>query len=619
MCGIAGILSSEKRDVKNQVNNMLNIIKHRGPDQKKIFTNSFGSFGFVRLKIIDLSDNSNQPFVSRDQKVRIIFNGEIYNYKELKKDYFNKVKFKSDGDGEVLLHLYLKFGINFLEKIKGMFAIVIADERLNKVFLIRDRFGIKPLYYSFISESLYFCSEISGIKKNINKNFEFNLDEMQRYFKQGLINSSNETWFKNINQVPASSYLIYNKSTNIKKIKYYQIEDHVEEDFDNKKISFKEHMNKIEKKMLHSFDEHNNYDVKAGVHLSGGVDSAVLAGLINRKKMNMDSYTFDFEKKEYSEVYFAEKISNEAKLNNFKSILKESELEKYLLKVLDREYEPFSSLRILSQHKLYDEYKNNVRVIFDGSGGDEIGAGYSYYMIPWYLDLLKYRKKNKVKRSFYRGLPQIINKTLKNSDFIKGSFGLLRYPGTATIDGSSYMNLDIFSDKFLSLDNKLKIKKPFKSYLRNAQYSDLYYLKLPRSLRYIDRASMHNSIEARVPLLDHKLVEYSLQIPSKFKFLNNQQRIIMKYPIKKFIDKQVLYQNKRTIADPQTIWLKTVLKDFFYDTINSSSFNYHGVFKKKNLINYYEKLLKQKTHFNSFLIFQVLICELWFQKIFLNR
>ena len=126
---------------------------------------------------------------------------------------------------------------------------------------------------------------------------------------------------------------------------------------------------------------------------------------------------------------------------------------------------------------------------------------------------------------------------------------------------------------------------------------------------------MYNSIETRVPFLDHKVVEWALQLPSKFKLLNSQQRILMKYPVKNLVDKKILYLNKRTIADPQSIWLKTILKDLFFDTMNSKDFNHHGIFNKKNLMIYFEKMLKHKKHFNSFLIFQILICELWFQKI----
>ena len=619
MCGIAGILSKEKKKFSNEINGMLNCIAHRGPDQKIIFNNNLGSFGFVRLKIIDLSDKSNQPFVSENGKVKIIYNGEIYNYKELKELYFKNFKFKSNGDGEIIMHLYLKFGISFIDKIKGMFAIAIIDENLNKVFLIRDRFGIKPLYYFYKNNELRFCSEIVGITKTSSHDFSYNIKEMYKYFNQGLMNSSDDTWFNDIKQVPLGHYIIYSKDSSLRKVKYYKIEDHIDEDLDKKKISFKNYIGEFENRLFKSYDEHNNYDVEAGVHLSGGVDSAVLAGLTKKFNLKFNSFTFDFERKEYSEAYFAKKISNSANLKNYTSILKEKNVENYLEKVLLREFEPFSSLRILSQHNLYDNYKNKTKVILDGSGGDEIGAGYSYYMIPWYLDLLGIKKKEKLKKTFFKSLPLIINSTINFSDFIKGSFNQFRKPGSATIDGSNYKNNEIFSKDFFKIDYSLNIKKPFKSNLRNAQYSDLFYLKLPRSLKYADRASMYNSIETRVPFLDHKVVEWALQLPSKFKLLNSQQRILMKYPVKNLVDKKILYLNKRTIADPQSIWLKTILKDLFFDTMNSKDFNHHGIFNKKNLMIYFEKMLKHKKHFNSFLIFQILICELWFQKIFKLR
>jgi asparagine synthase (glutamine-hydrolysing) len=273
----------------------------------------------------------------------------------------------------------------------------------------------------------------------------------------------------------------------------------------------------------------------------------------------------------------------------------------------------------LSQHNLYDKFKKDCRVIFDGSGGDEIGAGYSYYLAPWYLDNIKIFNKEKIKKRFYRNVNFIKNETLSVSQFIKGSFAQFKRPGSSTIDGSMYQNNSIYSKEFLKFNDELIIKKPFKSHLRNAQYADLFHLKLPRSLKYADRSSMYNSIETRVPFLDHKVVEWSLQIPSKFKLLQNQQRIIMKYPFKNYVNNEVLYLNKRTIADPQSSWLKTHLKPMFYDTVNSKDFNNHGFFDKKNIINYFEKFLKSSEHFNSFLIFQILISELWSQNILLKN
>ena len=215
MCGIAGIIPFKNTVNLTKINDMIEAIAHRGPDQKEKFKSKNSIFGFVRLKIIDLSNKSNQPFYSEDKKVKIIYNGEIYNFIELKNTYFKNIKFKSNGDGEVILHLYLKFGIGFVNKLSGMYSIAIIDERINTTYLVRDRFGIKPLYYYSDKEQIIFCSEIQGILKAINKKLEINKKEAFRYFKQGLVNSTKETWFKNIFQVRQSCYLEIKNNNNI--------------------------------------------------------------------------------------------------------------------------------------------------------------------------------------------------------------------------------------------------------------------------------------------------------------------------------------------------------------------------------------------------------------------
>jgi asparagine synthase (glutamine-hydrolysing) len=613
MCGIAGIAPLNSEKDKIDIIKIINKIKHRGPDQEIIFSNGLGIFGFVRLKIIDMSSKSNQPFLSKNKKIQVIYNGEIYNFKQLKK-YFSSNIFRSNGDGEVLLHLYEKFGINFLKKIKGMFSICIIDENINKIFLIRDRFGIKPLYY-YINDDLnkiYFCSEINSISELLGNKNKINSSEAFKFFQQGLVNSNEETWFKNIKQVKASHYIEYSKNS-IKERKYYYIENSVDEENESK--SFKACILDFKTKLQESFIEHNQFDVKAGIHLSGGVDSAVLAAMSNYNKKNYNSYTFDFENKQYSELDFAKIISESANLKNYSSILTENNLSNYLLKVIEREHEPFSSLRVLSQHNLYDTFKNDCKVIIDGSGGDEVGAGYSYHMIPWYLDVQKSFKKEKNKKRFCKYIDLVKNNTINTNQFIKGAFSYFRNPGSATIDGSIYGNNKLFNKDFLKIDKHLNFNKPFKSHLRNAQYADLFYLKLPRSLKYADRASMYNSIETRVPFLDHEVVESSLQIPSKFKFLNGQQRIIMKYPFRNYVNKKTLYLNKRTIADPQSDWLKGPLKNLILDTFNSKSFNSSGFFIKDEVIKYYNNFIKYPLHFNSFLLFQILISEIWYKDI----
>lgn len=237
MCGISGIMPFEGPKDSIKMEEILQSISHRGPDQKIIFKNHLGIFGFLRLKIIDLSDKSNQPFASKDKKIQIIYNGEIYNFKKLKETYFSKKDFFSEGDGEIILHLYEKFGISFLDKIKGMFSICIIDQNTKKVFLIRDRFGIKPLYFRKKNKKIYFSSEIKGLidksKENINKK------EAYRFFNQGLINSTDETWFKDIFQVKPSHYLEVSSNGKIVEKKYYNIEKFINEKKDQENKSFK--------------------------------------------------------------------------------------------------------------------------------------------------------------------------------------------------------------------------------------------------------------------------------------------------------------------------------------------------------------------------------------------
>lgn len=488
-----------------------------------------------------------------------------------------------------------------------------------KVILIRDRFGIKPLYYFYdnINERLIFCSEIKGITSTKYYHKDINEKEVYLYLKKGFINSTNETWFKNIFQVPPGSYLEYSQNKIIVK-KYYELKNNVDEKIDDERISYKETLNNIYQKICLSFQEHLQFDVNAGIHISSGVDSALIAALTKIHNLeNIKSYTFTYENKIYSELENAKKIANSVNLVNKSSTLKDNEVEKFLYKVLNSEYEPFSSLRILSQHHLYNKYKNEVRVVIDGSGGDEIGGGYIYYAIPWYLDIINDKRVSNEKRRLLNLSEKIKNNTISLNHFLIGSLNQTFSPGSSTVDGSIYSNNNLIDRDFLKSNehNDFEIRKPFKSHLRNAQFADLYHLKLPRALRYVDRASMSNSIEARVPLLDHEFVEECFQIPSRLKIVNNQQRSIFKYNIRKHIQKNVLFKNKRTIADPQSYWLKNNLKKLCNEVFFDKGFNNSGYLNTNNFIEYYNSFTKYPKHFNSFFIFQVLIMEIWKKEI----
>ena len=198
MCGLSGIINFKSSPSIKIVTNMNNRIRYRGPDHQDVWKNEYASFGVVRLKIIDLSEASNQPFFDKEKKITIIYNGEIYNFKELKNQFFSNQIFFSNGDGEILLYLYKKFGIEFINKIKGMYSIAICDENLKKIFLIRDRFGIKPLYFNLNENDneLSFCSEIPGLLENSKIIKKPNYSEIYRYLQNSMVNSTDQTWFE---------------------------------------------------------------------------------------------------------------------------------------------------------------------------------------------------------------------------------------------------------------------------------------------------------------------------------------------------------------------------------------------------------------------------------------
>ena len=622
MCGISGIINFNGNIDKKIVEDINNGILHRGPDHQLVINNTFSALGYVRLKIIDLSDSANQPFTSLNKKINIFYNGEIYNSNKLKETYFKNDRFQSIGDGEILLKLYEKFGINFLEKVKGMFSIVISDEINSKIYLVRDRFGIKPLYFhknNTINE-ITFCSEIHPIFKNPKVAKIQNDKEIFKNLKYGIYNSTEETWFKNIYQVKPG-YFIEIKKNNFREHKYYKLEDKIDEseDFSDKK-NFYQWSRLINSKIKESFKEHSLSDVETGMHISGGEDSAILGNISQFFNKPISAFTFDFELQEFGESRQAKLVAERFKIKHYIHKVINQDLSDKIEKVLQTEYEPFSSLRILAQHELYEfSKKKGTKVIFDGSGGDEISAGYTYQVFPWLMDLSNDLKIKSFKKRYSKIIKNLRKDPSLGEEKIFGSFLNTFAPGNTTPDGSIYNKVGLVNREFLrenqSTDNE--IQKPFKSFLRNSQYSDLYHMKLPRCLKYIDRASMRNSIEGRVPFLDHELVELNFQAPSKYKFLYDTQRILMKHGFRKSIPKKLYFKNKNTIADPQTYWLKNNLRDNFYDLVvyNPKRSN---IFNKKEIEQHYRKFIMEKNHVNSFFILQIFLTELWFQKVLNN-
>jgi asparagine synthase (glutamine-hydrolysing) len=479
------------------------------------------------------------------------------------------------------------------------------------------------LYWTINNRQFIFSSEIKGILETGIKK-EPCRKTLKDFLLNGLIDHSDKTLFKNIYQLEPGNFFKIKSSGEIQKKNYWNLKDNVKqmsESFKNKNKIYLSH--KYQSLLDNSLNLQIRSDVELGTTLSSGFDSSMLTYMIKKKINNFSTFTYGFGD-EKDEIFYAKKIANLLNLKNFSVKINESEIEKYLNKVIFSQEAPITSIRVLAMHKMYEKIKENkIKVILEGHGGDELGAGYEYYYAPLFLDLLQ--SSNNYLSSFHK-----IEKLLKNYKSInsqnkyKRLFDSMMYvfkPGIATQDGVPFVNHDVFHKSFLDLQNDYSVKHELDSFVQSMQLIDIEKVILPRGLRFTDRASMASSIETRVPLLDHRIVEFSLSIPTNLKITNEHTRYFMKSFFTnrndKNFSKKVLNQ-KKTIVDPQRDWLRSDKNHFIKDLFNSSElYEKYEIFDKKKLLQEYSNFKKNKKPETSFHIFQYINVITWL-KIFFN-
>lgn len=613
MCGIIGIYEANK-DNSRQLLDLIQNIKHRGPDHTGIWYNENISLGNTRLKVVDLDEKSNQPFISRNKRYIMVFNGEIYNHNLLKKKF--KIFTKTQSDTEVIIELFSKIGEKTFSLLDGMFSIAIFDNQERKLYLSRDPFGIKPLYYSFKNNKFIFCSEIKGIISQ-KKKYTHNDHSIINFVKWGGLDHSNETWYKNIKNVRPGSTLIIDKKFSISEKKYYFFSDNVKNqkiDQDNIPLQFKTLLKK-------SVKDQSKTIRSIGTNLSGGVDSSILTLFLKDNKKEINTYTFGYNEKKYDERKFAKKVSSKLNLKNFTSICSSKDINKHFINTLIMEDEPFSSFRQVSHHKLYEDFKNDgSTVILEASGGDEIGAGYTGFLWPLYLDQLKKDDHNKAWSNLLSNLNLKKNNIAQISNFVNAGIENQKNYGVCTSDGQRIMKNSLISKSYeKKYDNGPPIyPKDFESFLQNSQYIELFHTKLPRGLRYVDRASSGSGREARVPLLTKEIVEFCFAVPNNFKIRDGELRWFMKKSMKYITNNFINLKNKRSVADPQRDWLRKDFKKIVFELFNSRKFGNRGIFNQNEVVKNFEHFLKKKeTH--SLGIFQIFITEIWLRLFIDNK
>jgi asparagine synthase (glutamine-hydrolysing) len=632
VCGICGYFTwSKTQQVQPEIiHRMCEIIRHRGPDDEGIYTEKNIGLGMRRLNIIDLI-TGHQPIHNEDKTIWIVYNGEIYNFQELRESLEkNGHQFYTKTDTEVIVHLYEEKGIHCVDDFNGMFGFCIWDKNKNLLFLARDRIGIKPLHYTQIDNQFIFASEIKSILVHPDVKKEVDLLSLNKYLTFEYIPAPN-TIFKGIKKLPPGHILTINRYGEIKIEQYWDINFAHDEKINKREEAYQEELLFI---LKDSVKRRLISDVPLGVFLSGGIDSSTVTALMSELVPGqVKTFSIGFEDKSFDESSYARQVARYFATSHYEDILspnKMIELVPVIAMILD---EPLGDASIIPTYLLSQFTRQYVTVALGGDGGDELFAGYPTYQ----AHRLAY---------FYEKLPQglrqgIIEKVINKLPVSTANISL-DFQAKKFISGIPYLpeiRNYIWLGSFTPTEKKYLLSKEvydilkftdafedIKKYLAKADieilldrllYLDMKFYLQEDILAKVDRASMANSLEARVPLLDHRFVEFVAKLPPRLKLNGLTTKYIFKKAVKNLLPKGIANRKKKGFGIPIAKWFKRELKGFVLDVFNESKIKKEGFFN----YSYIKRLLDE--HFegrkdNRKQLWTLLVFELWYDK-FMRR
>ena len=543
MCGIIGEISREKPIDVEVFNKSRDLMYHRGPDGcgTEVLSENKVALGHRRLSIIDLSENGRQPMSNEDGSIWITFNGEIYNFPLLKKQLINLGhSFKSDSDTEVIVHGYEEWGMEgILSRLNGMFAFGLWDQNSQTLYIARDRFGIKPLYYYKNNSGLIFSSELKGIVGNKDVPRELDFSSVNDFFVYRFIPAPKSIW-KNIFKLEPATYITYKpKEHTLFKKKYWEIET------GGRYLKENEFLEAFWNQLNQSVDEHLISDVPVGIFLSGGYDSTTLTHLTHKQGHHLNSFSIGFKGWKKSEHYFARQVANQLQTKHHEAILSPDHLE--VLPRLSYYYdEPLGGSSFLPTY-LVSKFarENNIKVVLGGDGGDELLGGYRWHKAV--LQNLNRLKQLKSLLSF--GLSK--NGAVDIENLVAGYYNKMSWADYNYLDANQLFNGNIPQNE-LPNDYWLyrKIVNPNLSALKNLQIIDYKTFMVDVVLTKVDRASMANSVEVRVPFLDYKLNELIMSLEEKVYFKPQTFKYPLKHELEKHFSDEIVNKPKSGFGSP---------------------------------------------------------------------
>lgn len=621
MCGILGFNFKDKALLARG----LKVTKHRGPDASGIYIDRNISLGHNRLSIIDLSKLGKQPMANENEKIWIVFNGEIYNYQELKENLKEKHSFKSNTDTEVMLHLYEEEGFDMVKKLQGMFAFCIYDSKKKLLFLARDRAGKKPLYYFNSDKKFMFCSEIKGILEDNSIKREVNLGTLPSYLAFRA-NTTEQTFFKDIKKLMPGCTMVYDLKKNKATIrKYWDLELKPEN------MSEEYFMKKIRALLEDAVRCRLMSDVPYGAYLSGGVDSGTVVALMSKySSQPIKTFSVGFKEEAQKETDEARFLAKTFKCDHHELLIDSSSI-KHLPKIIWHAEEPMADPTSIPTYLLSEYTKKYCTVILTGEGSDELFAGYPQYkfmkMHSLFLRKTPWLLRKIIPKILENLPPELLNLGFKFASAL-GKQGLKRFSNFANSNdyARQYLNqVAIFNEEEISelLGRKINFYSEYSDYFKNAnsrnivgkcQKLDFKGNMVDDLLMKIDKNTMAFSIEGRCPFLDYRLIELAAQIPDSMKLKGfTKDKYILREAVKDIIPKQTRKRKKRHFFTPIDGWFKNELLALRNELLSEEYINKQGIFN----YNYIKKInhgFEKSKLFYSRQLWSLLTFQIWYKQ-----
>lgn len=640
MCGILGIFnySGHEGAISPEIlNRMTSVIQHRGPDDEGIHISPDHriGMGFRRLSIIDLSSAGHQPMSNPEKTIWITFNGEIYNHQELRCELQAKgYQYRSRTDTETIIYAYQEYGLEFITKLYGMFGIAIWDARSEQLILIRDRLGVKPVYYTQQNGSFFYASEIKALLEHPDIPRRINPQGLYDYLSF-YITPPDESLFAGIRKLEAGHYLIVNKDGTVRREQYWDITNRTEE-YDHSDLEHEEFcVENIRRLLRDSIRLRMIADVPFGVLLSGGVDSSLNVALMS-EQMDRPVQTFSAGFKDleaHNELEQARLIAGKFGTNHHEVLIGEEDALQFLPKMVWHQDEPNADPACIPMYFVSKLARESGTVVVQvGEGADEEFSGYSHYLrelkyyrnfysLPKPLTTLAYALLRMTKRDeavteyarraskrdtpfFYGAIPAFGEETktlLLSPDFLKRN------------KSSSRVSLDFFRQLEAQSDGKDI------DHLSRMTYYDMKNRLAELLLMRVDKMAMAVSIEARVPFLDHRIVEMAFRIPQSLKIRDGIGKYILKKAAEGILPDETIYRKKQGLNSPIVEWLRTKkLSRYASDTIFSSPVMTSGIFNESYIRFLFERHIEGKGNYSK-QIWSLLVLSLWYDQYFGNQ